>query len=100
MQATWYLTIAIGNLVVVIVSGAKIVDNQVWEYVIFAGLMSLGTILFIVLARFYKYEEDAQKIEDEIEEFDGNNEEKNKKRSKSIKSNSILPLEYDNTVSF
>ncbi len=57
LQATWYFTIAIGNLIVVIVAEAKMVDNQVWEYIIFAFLLAIATIVFIILAYFYKYEE-------------------------------------------
>jgi hypothetical protein len=70
LQASWYFTIAIGNLIVVIIAGNRIVENQVYEYIIFAGLLSLATVLFGFLAYFYKYEEDIKKeaeTEGEIE---------------------------------
>jgi hypothetical protein len=53
--AAWYLTIAFGNILVIIFTGR--IDDQVYEYVFFAGLLFLATIIFSVLAYFYKYVE-------------------------------------------
>ena len=55
VQALWCLTVAVGNLVVVVVAKAKMVHNQVYEYVLFAGLLSAATLVFMLLAYFYKY---------------------------------------------
>lgn len=46
---------AFGNLIVVIVAKARLVDNQVYEYCLFAGLLSIATLVFSVLSFFYKY---------------------------------------------
>ena len=53
--AAWYLTIAFGNILVIIFTGR--ISDQVYEYVFFAGLLLLATIIFGVLAFFYKYVE-------------------------------------------
>jgi hypothetical protein len=57
LQSVWQLTVAFGNLIVVIIAEAKFVDNQVYEYLLFAGLLGIATIAFGVLAWFYKYED-------------------------------------------
>ncbi|XP_058128607.1 peptide transporter family 1-like [Anopheles ziemanni] len=64
LQGCWQLTVAVGNLIVVIVAEAKIFDAQKWEFVLFAGLMFVDMGLFSILAWRYKeiplkkYEED------------------------------------------
>ena len=45
-------------MVVVIIAEAKFVENQVYEYLIFAGLLAIATIAFIIIGYFYKYSED------------------------------------------
>ncbi|RNA38646.1 solute carrier family 15 member 1-like isoform X1 [Brachionus plicatilis] len=55
IQALWCLTVAFGNLIVVIVAEAKFVENQVYEYFIFMGLLTLATGIFIFLSCRYKY---------------------------------------------
>ncbi|CAF0910291.1 unnamed protein product [Brachionus calyciflorus] len=55
MQGLWCLTVAFGNLVVVLIAEAKFVENQVYEYVIFIGLLIVATVIFIILSWFYKY---------------------------------------------
>lgn len=49
------MTVAFGNVIVVIVAEAKIVNNQVYEYLLFAGLLTLATVAFGVLSFIYKY---------------------------------------------
>lgn len=46
---------AIGNLIVVIVAESRVISNQVYEYIFFAGLMAVATVILFVLAIFYKY---------------------------------------------
>jgi len=55
LQAIWLLTVAFGNLIVVIVSGAKAFNKQSSEFFLFAGLMVADMMLFIVLAYRYEY---------------------------------------------
>lgn len=57
IQALWCLTVAFGNLIVVIVAEAKFVENPVYEYFIFIGLLTLSTGSFIFLSWRYKYTE-------------------------------------------
>ncbi|XP_058054155.1 peptide transporter family 1-like isoform X2 [Anopheles bellator] len=54
LQGCWQLTVAVGNLIVVIVAEAKIFDAQKWEFVLFAGLMFVDMGLFAILAWRYK----------------------------------------------
>lgn len=63
LQAGWLLTNAVGNLIVVIVSGAGIPD-QVAEYFFFAGLMFLTFIIFVIMSLFYIPVEEMAPVED------------------------------------
>jgi dipeptide/tripeptide permease len=50
-----YLTMAGGNLFMVFISGSKLFESQVYEFLFFAGLMLVDMMIFIVLAIKYKY---------------------------------------------
>ena len=50
LQAFWLLTVAFGNIIVILVSEAKIFDDQASEFFFFAALMSLDTFIMIFLA--------------------------------------------------
>lgn len=39
LQGCWQLTVAVGNLIVTIIVGAKFFNSQVYEFALFAGLM-------------------------------------------------------------
>jgi solute carrier family 15 (oligopeptide transporter), member 1 len=54
LQGFWMLTIAFGNLLVIIISGAKIFDSQMAEFFLFAGLMFVDMAIFAYLAYRYK----------------------------------------------
>jgi dipeptide/tripeptide permease len=58
LQAAWLLTVAIGNLIVFVVAESQIISNQFYEYLFFAGLMAITTVIFGLIAYFYKYVED------------------------------------------
>ncbi|XP_058985807.1 peptide transporter family 1-like [Musca domestica] len=47
LQACWLLTVAFGNVIVVIVAEAKIFKSQANEFFLFAGLMFADMIVFI-----------------------------------------------------
>ncbi|KAK3771207.1 hypothetical protein RRG08_053353 [Elysia crispata] len=53
LQACWLLTVAGGNLIVIIVAESRIVPEQSSEFFIFASLMFLDTLLFGAMAYFY-----------------------------------------------
>ncbi|NXU13152.1 S15A1 protein, partial [Pardalotus punctatus] len=55
LQAGWLLTVAIGNIIVIIVAGASQIDKQWAEYVLFAALLFAVCIIFAVMASFYTY---------------------------------------------
>lgn len=54
LQACWLLTVAIGNLIVVFVTGNRFFDNPANESHLFAFLMLIDMLLFVVLAKMYK----------------------------------------------
>ena len=73
LQAVWLITVAIGNLVVVIVAEAKIFSSQTYEFLLFAGLMLVDMCIFAWMAMKYKYVEDLKKDSNEnLEMKDGN----------------------------
>ena len=47
-------------MLVVIVAESRIVSNQVFEYILFAALLFIATIIFIILINSYEYAEDHQ----------------------------------------
>ncbi|XP_062957585.1 solute carrier family 15 member 1 [Cynocephalus volans] len=69
LQAGWLLTVAVGNIIVLIVAGVGQISKQWAEYILFAALLLVVCIIFAVMARFYTYvnpaEIEAQFDEDE-----------------------------------
>lgn len=55
LQAGWLLTVAVGNIIVLIVAGAGQIKEQWAEYVLFASLLLAVCIIFAIMARFYTY---------------------------------------------
>lgn len=55
MVAFVYLTMAGGNLFMVFISGSRLFESQVYEFLFFAGVMLIDMAIFIVLAVRYKY---------------------------------------------
>ncbi|XP_030380983.1 peptide transporter family 1 isoform X2 [Scaptodrosophila lebanonensis] len=54
LQACWLLTVAFGNVIVVIIAEAAFFDSQASEFFLFAGLMFVDMLIFMVMA--YKYQ--------------------------------------------
>ncbi|XP_015474563.1 solute carrier family 15 member 1 [Parus major] len=71
LQAGWLLTVAVGNIIVLIVTGASTIKEQWAEYVLFAALLLVVCIIFAIMASFYTYidpnEIEAQLSEEETE---------------------------------
>ena len=63
IQACWLLTVAFGNVIDIIVVGAKAFDSQAYEFFLFAGLMFVDMLLFMLLA--YRYKRPELAIEEE-----------------------------------
>uniref|UniRef100_A0A8C2E5X2 Solute carrier family 15 member 1b n=1 Tax=Cyprinus carpio TaxID=7962 RepID=A0A8C2E5X2_CYPCA len=55
LQAGWLLTVAVGNIIVLIVAEAGSLPDQWAEYVLFASLLVAVSIIFAVMAYFYTY---------------------------------------------
>ncbi|XP_030568858.1 peptide transporter family 1 [Drosophila novamexicana] len=54
LQACWLLTVAFGNVIVVIIAEAALFDSQASEFFLFAGLMFIDMLLFMFMAYNYK----------------------------------------------
>ncbi|XP_063806835.1 solute carrier family 15 member 1 [Pseudophryne corroboree] len=59
LQAGWLLTVAVGNIIVLIVAGAAGLSEQWAEYVLFAALLVAVCIIFAIMAYFYTYNDPA-----------------------------------------
>ena len=78
LQAGWLLTVAVGNIIVLIIAEAATLSEQWAEYVLFASLLLFVCVIFAIMAYFYTYI-DPTKIEAEFAEKDPDEkEEKNK----------------------
>lgn len=54
-SAFWLLTVAAGNIIVMIVSGSQAFTNRAAEFFFYAGMLLVVTFLFLFLARRYQY---------------------------------------------
>ncbi|NXU48806.1 S15A1 protein, partial [Turnix velox] len=71
LQAGWLLTVAVGNIIVLIVAGASKLSEQWAEYVLFAALLLAVCIIFAVMAYFYTYV-DPSEVEAQLDEEEKN----------------------------
>ena len=55
LQAAWLLTVAFGNLIVVIEAESHLFTNQASEFFFFAGMLVVVSLIFMVISYFYKY---------------------------------------------
>ncbi|KAA0713247.1 Dedicator of cytokinesis protein 9 [Triplophysa tibetana] len=60
LQAGWLLTVAVGNIVVLIVAEAGTLSDQWAEYVLFSSLLVAVSIIFSIMAYFYTYIDPAE----------------------------------------
>ncbi|XP_006128192.1 solute carrier family 15 member 1 [Pelodiscus sinensis] len=91
LQAGWLLTVAVGNIIVLIVAGASKLSEQWAEYVLFAALLMAVCIIFSVMAYFYTYVDPAE-IESQIDDEEKKNMD-NEKWPGSILKNPISQTE-------
>lgn len=57
-QAAWLLTVAVGNLIVAVLSGAgvsKVFAKPFYDYFFYSSLVLIANIVFWRMARKYKY---------------------------------------------
>ncbi|XP_007501430.2 solute carrier family 15 member 1 isoform X1 [Monodelphis domestica] len=75
LQAGWLLTVAVGNIIVLIVAGAGQFSEQWAEYILFAALLLAVCIIFAIMAYYYTYvnpaEIEAQFDDDEDKKRNG-----------------------------
>lgn len=64
LQACWLLTVAFGNAILMIVVEIKFFESQAYEFLLFAILMFVDMIVFIILARRYKSSGDPNAVQD------------------------------------
>ncbi|KAL4704727.1 hypothetical protein ACJJTC_006505 [Scirpophaga incertulas] len=71
LQSVWLLTVAFGNLIVVLIVEGNFLDAQWKEFFLFAGLMLIDMLIFTAMAFRYKYVELKSSTEDipQIEEI-------------------------------
>ncbi|EDV45753.1 peptide transporter family 1 isoform X2 [Drosophila erecta] len=67
LQACWLLTVAFGNVIVVIIAEAALFESQASEFFLFSGLMFADMLIFMVMAYYYvpndpNKEEEAQPL--------------------------------------
>ncbi|XP_030568854.1 peptide transporter family 1 [Drosophila novamexicana] len=65
LQACWLLSVAIGNMIVVVIAEVKFVSTQSAEFALFASIMLVNLLIFLFLARNYKYMEMPKVVKDE-----------------------------------
>lgn len=75
LQAGWLLTVAVGNIIVLIVAGAGQFSEQWAEYILFAALLLVVCVIFAIMARFYTYVNPAE-IEAQFDDDEKKNLEK------------------------
>lgn len=85
LQAGWLLTVAVGNIVVLIIAEAATLEDQWAEYILFASLLVLVCFIFAFMAYFYTYIDPA-KIEAEFAYKEPEEEKKRKSVEMSRKS--------------
>ncbi|KAH8420455.1 hypothetical protein KR009_010558, partial [Drosophila setifemur] len=73
LQACWLLTVAFGNVIVVIIAEAALFESQASEFFLFAGLMFIDMLLFMFMAYNYK-PNDPNKDEETLPLTDGKSE--------------------------
>ncbi|KAM9396044.1 solute carrier family 15 member 1-like isoform 3-T3 [Salvelinus alpinus] len=79
LQAGWLFTVAVGNIIVLIVAEAAQLPDQWAEYILFASLLVVVCILFAVMSYFYTYTDPAE-IEAEFRQPEHEPEEKKRDR--------------------
>ncbi|KAJ2954424.1 hypothetical protein O0L34_g2692 [Tuta absoluta] len=81
LQSVWLLTVAFGNLIVILVVEGNFLDAQWKEFFLFAALMVVDMLIFALMAFRYKYKELDSSSEnlavDELHSHKMNGQEKN-----------------------
>ncbi|KAM6893507.1 solute carrier family 15 member 1b [Xenentodon cancila] len=92
LQAGWLLTVAVGNIIVLVIAEAATLPDQWAEYILFASLLVLVCIIFAIIAYFYTYIDPA-KIEAQLTYMDV--DEKKKRNLEMVKKDSVEQCEKE-----
>ncbi|KAL2102931.1 hypothetical protein ACEWY4_002099 [Coilia grayii] len=87
LQAGWLLTVAVGNIIVLIIAEAAQLSEKWAEYILFASLLVAVCIIFAVMAYFYEYVDPAE-IEAQFAEKEPEDKDEKKKRGSLSSSSS------------
>ncbi|XP_064556391.1 solute carrier family 15 member 1-like [Drosophila montana] len=63
LQAFWLLTVAFGNVIVVVIAELKFFESQASEFFLFAGLMFVDMLIFMWFAFYYISYDEAAALE-------------------------------------
>ncbi|KAK9972880.1 hypothetical protein ABG768_023642 [Culter alburnus] len=94
LQAGWLLTVAVGNIIVLIVAEAGSLPDQWAEYLLFASLLVAVSIVFAIMAYFYTYTDPAE-IESKFMELEP--EDKKKKDLEMMTKDNVAYVQSENT---
>ncbi|XP_061641101.1 solute carrier family 15 member 1b [Phyllopteryx taeniolatus] len=83
LQAGWLLTVAVGNIIVLIVAEAATLEDQWAEYILFASLLVGVCFSFAIMAYFYTYI-DPTKIEAQFRELEPKDKQKKMDEKDSV----------------
>ncbi|XP_062373868.1 solute carrier family 15 member 1-like [Sardina pilchardus] len=87
LQAGWLLTVAVGNIIVLIIAEAATLSEKWAEYILFASLLVAVCVIFSIMAYFYTYLDPAE-IEAQFAEKDPEDKDEKKRGSLSSSSSS------------
>ncbi|XP_056122794.1 solute carrier family 15 member 1b [Rhinichthys klamathensis goyatoka] len=94
LQAGWLLTVAVGNIVVLIVAEAGSLPDQWAEYLLFASLLVAVSVIFAIMAYFYTYI-DPTEIEAQFMELEP--EDKKKKELEMMTKDNVAYVHSEDT---
>ncbi|XP_067116096.1 solute carrier family 15 member 1b [Osmerus mordax] len=92
LQAGWLLTVAVGNIIVLIIAEAAQLPDQWAEYILFASLLVAVCVVFGIMAYFYTYV-DPSEIEAQFAEVEP--EEKKRKNSMELEKRDSVEKRHD-----
>ncbi|TSM68853.1 Solute carrier family 15 member 1 [Bagarius yarrelli] len=93
LQAGWLLTVAVGNIIVLIVAELAKLPDKWAEYVLFASLLVAVCIIFSIMAYFYTYIDPAE-IEAQFRqnnELEPDDKEENKDKALEMETHNTSP---------
>ncbi|CAL8389217.1 unnamed protein product [Boreogadus saida] len=79
LQAGWLFTVAVGNIIVLIVAEVAQLPDQWAEYILFAALLIFVCVVFSVMAYFYTYTDPAE-VEARFAELEPEGKDNDRKR--------------------